>query len=110
MKVGLLRCMQTEDFCPTTTCLKVMRTKTLAFEGVEEDIELVGVTTCGGCPGKRAVTRAEEMIRRGANTIVLGSCITRGNPIGFACPHADKIKDAIRKRVGEDIRIIDYTH
>lgn len=24
MKVGLIRCMQTEDMCPATTCFKVM--------------------------------------------------------------------------------------
>lgn len=110
MKVGLIRCLQTEDYCPATTCFKVMDAKTLAFEGIEEDIEVIGVNTCGGCPGKKAVTRAAEMVKRGADTIVLGSCITRGNPIGFACPNAAKIEDAIKKMLGEDIRIINYTH
>ncbi|MDF2892574.1 MAG: hypothetical protein K0R80_2941 [Clostridia bacterium] len=42
MKVGLIRCMQTEDMCPATTCFKVMNTKKLAFEGVDEDIEVIG--------------------------------------------------------------------
>lgn len=40
MKVGLIRCMQTEDMCPATTCLKVMKEKKLAFDGVEGDIEI----------------------------------------------------------------------
>ena len=110
MKVGLIRCMQTEDMCPATTCLKVMSTKKLAFKDIEEDIEVVGVNTCGGCPGKKAATRAAEMVTRGADTIALASCITKGNPIGFACPHADKMKAAIIRMVGEDIKIIDYTH
>ncbi|MBR0598722.1 CGGC domain-containing protein [Sinanaerobacter chloroacetimidivorans] len=110
MKAGLIRCLQTEDMCPATTCLKVMSTKKLAFEGIEEDIEVVGVNTCGGCPGKKAATRAEEMVKRGADTIVLASCITKGTPIGFACPHAEQMKAAIKRKVGEDITIIDYTH
>ncbi|MBU4439517.1 MAG: CGGC domain-containing protein [Firmicutes bacterium] len=110
MKVGLIRCMQTEDMCPAMTCFKVMNTKKLAFEDVEEEIEVVGVNTCGGCPGKKAVTRAAEMVKRGADTIALASCITKGNPIGFACPHAEQMKAAIEKKVGESIRIIDYTH
>ncbi len=110
MKTGLIRCMQTEDMCPGTTCFKVMNMKKLAFEGVSEDIEVIGVNTCGGCPGKKAVTRAEEMVKRGADTIVLASCITKGNPIGFACPHAEQMKNAIRKKLGDSIRIIDYTH
>ena len=110
MKVGLIRCLQTEDMCPATTCFKVMALKKLAFAKVDEDIEVVGVNTCGGCPGKKAVTRAEEMVSRGADTIVLASCITKGNPIGFPCPHAAAMKAAIEKRLGEKIRIIDYTH
>lgn len=110
MKVGLIRCFQTEDMCPATTCFKVMDTKKLAFEGIEEDIELVGLNTCGGCPGKKAVTRSAEMVKRGADTIVLASCITKGNPIGFPCPHAEQIKSSIINKIGKDIKIIDYTH
>ena len=110
MKVGLIRCIQTEDMCPGTTCFKVMKDKKLAFEGIEEDIEVIGVNTCGGCPGKKAVTRANEMVKRGADTIVLASCITKGNPIGFPCPNAEKMKEAIEKKLGNTIKIIDYTH
>lgn len=109
MKVGLIRCMQTEDMCPSTTDFRVIKEKKLAFEGVEGEIEIIGFINCGGCPGKKAVTRAAEMVKRGADTIVLASCITRGNPIGFACPHAEKMKEAIQKKIG-DIKIIDYTH
>jgi len=110
MKAGIIRCLQTEDMCPGTTDFKVMREKKCAFENVEDEIEVIGFNTCGGCPGKRAVTRAAEMVKRGADTIVLASCMTRGNPIGFPCPHAQAIKEAIAKKLGESIKIIDYTH
>ncbi|KNZ42299.1 CGGC domain-containing protein [Acetobacterium bakii] len=110
MKVGLIRCMQTEDMCPGTTDFKVMKEKKLAFEGVEGEIEIIGFTSCGGCPGKKAVTRAAEMVKRGADTIVLASCITRGNPIGFVCPNVEQMKAAIEKKLGDSIKIIDYTH
>ena len=50
------------------------------------------------------------MVKRGADTIVIASCITRGNPIGFACPHAEQMKAAIERKVGSEIRMIDYTH
>lgn len=66
MKVGLIRCMQTEDMCPGTTDFKVMKEKKCAFEGIEEEIEVIGVNTCGGCPGKKAVIRAAEMVKRGS--------------------------------------------
>jgi len=50
------------------------------------------------------------MVKRGADTIVIASCTTRGNPIGFACPQAEQMKAAIEKKVGKEIRMIDYTH
>lgn len=110
MKVGLIRCMQTEDMCPATTCFKVMQGKKLAFAGINEDIDLVGVNTCGGCPGKKAITRAAEMVKRGADTIVLASCITKGSPIQFPCPHAEQMQEAIKKKLGDKIKLIEYTH
>lgn len=82
-------------YVPRTTDFKVMEEKKCAFENVGEEIEVIGFTTCGGCPGKKAITRAAEMVKRGADTIVLCSCITKGNPIGFACHHAQSMKAAI---------------
>lgn len=99
MKVGLIRCMQTEDMCPGTTDFKIIKNKKCAFEGVKGEIEIVGFVTCGGCPGKKAITRAEEMIKRGADTIALCSCISRGKPIGFPCPHVEVMKSALVKKV-----------
>jgi hypothetical protein len=55
MKVGIIRCMQTEDYCPGTTDFKMIREKKGGFENIKEDIEIVGFINCGGCPGKKAV-------------------------------------------------------
>ena len=62
MKLGIIRCMQTEDYCPGTTDFKMVREHKGAFEGVDGEIELVGFTNCGGCPGK---TRASARQRAG---------------------------------------------
>ena len=50
------------------------------------------------------------MVKRGADTIALASCIKKGTPIGFACTNAEKMKEAIAKKLGDTIKIIDYTH
>lgn len=110
MKVGLIRCAQTEDMCPGSTCFAVMKAKRGAFKNAEGNVEVIGVNTCGGCPGKRAVTRAAEMVKRGADTIALASCIEKGTPIGYPCPHAETMKNAIRAEIGDDITLLDYTH
>ena len=62
MRVGIIRCMQTEDFCPGTTDFKMIQEKRGAFEGIEEDIEIVGFINCGGCPGKKTVLRAKDCL------------------------------------------------
>ena len=110
MKVGIIRCMQTEDFCPGTTDFRMIREKKGAFEGVEEDIEIIGFINCGGCPGKKAVLRARELVNRGADSIAFASCIQKGTPIGYACPFAKRMKDVIQNVLGDGIRLIDYTH
>ena len=110
MKVGIIRCMQTEDYCPGTTDFRAIREKTGVFAGVEEDIEIVGFTNCGGCPGKRAFLRAKELVKREADTIAFASCIRKGTPIGYPCPFADKMKELVARGAGEGVRLLDYTH
>lgn len=110
MKLGIIRCMQTEEICPGSRDFRTIQEKSGSFAQVEGEIQLMGFVSCGGCPGKKAVLRAGEMVRRGADTIALASCIQKGTPIGFACPFADKMKQASQQEVGEAIEILDYTH
>ena len=110
MRLGIIRCMQTEDFCPGTTDFKMVRERKGAFEGIVEDIEIIGFVNCGGCPGKKSILRARELVKRGADTIAFASCIQKGTPIGYPCPFAMKMKEIIKNDLGESIRILDYTH
>ena len=54
--------------------------------------------------------RAEEMAARGVEIIALASCVKNGNPLCFPCPHADTIKVAMEKKIGDKVKILDYTH
>ena len=110
MKIGIIRCMQTEDYCPGTADFKAIANKTGVFSGIEEDIEIIGFINCGGCPAKKSVLRARELVKRGADTIVFASCIQKGTPIGYPCPMAMKMKELIAKDLGDKIKILDYTH
>ena len=110
MKVGIIRCMQTEDYCPGSGDFAAIRNKKGGFAGVEEEIQILGFANCGGCPGKKAVLRAREMVKRGADTIAFASCISLGNPVGFPCPYADKLKEIVKKDLGAKVQFIDSTH
>ena len=109
LKVGIIRCQQTEDMCAGNTDFKVAKEGKCAFEETGS-VEVVGFVSCGGCPGKRAVMRAKTMVERGAEAIVFASCIMKGNPIGIPCPHYANMKEAVIKKAGQDIKIIEWTH
>ncbi len=112
MKIGIIRCQATEDYCPGTTDFKTMKLRKGSFAELpaHEDLELVGFVSCGGCPGKKAVLRARELVRRGAQCIAFASCIQNGNPLGFPCPQAQQLMDAVRRGIGTDIKFLNYTH
>lgn len=109
MKLGIIRCQQTEDYCPGTSCFKMAKEHKGVFEGVNEEIEIVGFTNCGGCPGKKAVMRARLLAERGANTIAFASCIQKGTPIGYPCPFNKKMKTLIERHL-PGMQLLDYTH
>lgn len=109
LKVGIIRCQQTEDMCPGTTDFIVTKEGKCAFAETGP-VEISGFISCGGCPGKKAVTRAAMMVQRGAQVIAFASCIKNGNPIGFPCPHAEKMIAAVSKKLGTEIKILDWTH
>ena len=110
MKLGVIRCMQTEDFCPGAGDFKAIQNKTGAFAGVQEEIEIIGFANCGGCPGKKAVLRARELVKRGTDTIAFASCIQKGTPIGYPCPFAMKMKNVIAADLGDSVQLLDHTH
>jgi predicted metal-binding protein len=108
-KIGIIRCQQTEDMCPGTADFKIASEGKMAFAEIGP-VEVVGFVSCGGCPGKKAVSRAKLMVERGADAIAIASCISKGNPIDFPCPHYEEIKESIAKKMGPDTKIIEWTH
>ena len=61
-------------------------------------------------PGKQVHARAMEMKKRGAEKIVLASCIFKGSPgaLEFPCPFANKLKKLVEEKA--QINTIDWTH
>ncbi|TWI72256.1 putative metal-binding protein [Desulfobotulus alkaliphilus] len=108
-KAGIIRCQQTEDICAGAMDFKVAGQGSLAFEKTGP-VDVVGFVSCGGCPGKKAVMRAKMMVDKGAGVIAFASCISKGNPIDFACPHFENMKAAVENKLGSDIEILDHTH
>lgn len=113
MKLGIIRCAMTEDYCPGTWDFKAVRERTGVFQDVpaDEDIEIVGFVTCGGCPGKKALMRGRQLVDRGADAIAFASCIKVGTPIGYACPFAARMQKLVENDIGDEVKVIyDHTH
>jgi predicted metal-binding protein len=60
-------------------------------------VEVVGYSTCGGCPGGNVEYVPEEMIKNGAEVIHLATGLVVGYP---PCPYIDHFKRFIEKRYG----------
>jgi predicted metal-binding protein len=50
------------------------------------------------------------MSKRGAEVIAFGSCMTRGLPWQYVCPHVEQIRQSIEALTGGKVRLIDWTH
>lgn len=85
MRLGIIRCMQTEDYCPGSRDFKTIRERKGAFSGVD-DIELVGFINCGGCPGKKAVLRAKSLVSQGQIPLRLPPASKRALPLDIPVP------------------------
>lgn len=109
-KIGIIRCAQTEDYCPGTADFMTIRKRSGAFAELEGGLELVGFTNCGGCPGKRALLKAQLLINRGAEVIAFASCIKKGTPLGYPCPFYEKMISIVRERLGDRVKILEFTH
>lgn len=108
MKVGIIRCRQTEDMCGGNVCLRVAAKGKLAFREFGP-AEIYGFVSCGGCPGKKIIPRAKILIEQGAEAIFLASCMSKGTPIGFPCPNIEQIKKSLLEQI-KNIKLLDWTH
>ncbi len=68
-------------------------------------MELVGFTTCGGCPGGNIEYAPEEMQKNGADVIHLATGFVVGYP---PCPHLTYFREFIPARYG--IKVVIGTH
>ena len=106
MKVGVIICDRYRD-CGGGKCFRSVRQREGAFScyPADQPLEVVGYSTCGGCPGGNIEHVPEEMIRNGADTIHLATGLVVGYP---PCPYLNYFIDFIPKRYG--VPVVVGTH
>jgi len=105
IKIGIIICDRYRT-CAGGKCLRSMRNREGAFKNyADNEIELVGYTTCDGCPGGNIEYAGEEMVKNGAQVIHLATGLLVGYP---PCPYMDTFKSFLDHRYG--VKVVLGTH
>ena len=101
IKIGIIICNRYSK-CTGGKCLSSLRNREGAFSIYEKnkELELIGYTTCGGCPGGNIEYAPEEMIKNGAQIIHLATGLIVGYP---PCPYMTYFHDFINEKYGIDV-------
>ena len=95
VKLGIIICDRYRT-CAGGKCLRALRNREGAFSIYKnQEVELVGYTTCAGCPGGNIEYAPEEMVKNGAEVIHLATGLVVGYP---PCPRLTYFRDFIETR------------
>ncbi len=101
-KIGIIICDRYRR-CAGGKCMRAMRERAGAFDRYRgEDIELVGYTTCDGCPGGNIEYAGDEMVKNGAEIIHLATGLVVGYP---PCPYIETFKSFLEERYPVEVVI-----
>jgi len=105
VKIGIIICDRYRS-CAGGKCFRSLRNREGAFSVYKDkDVELVGYTSCGGCPGGNIEYAPEEMIKNGVNVIHFATGMVVGYP---PCPYISYFKKFIEEKY--KIPVIIGTH
>lgn len=105
VRIGIIICDRYRS-CAGGKCLRSLREREGAFSAYRGmDVELVGYTTCEGCPGGNVEYAPEEMKKNGATVIHLATGLVVGYP---PCPYIDHFCRFIPAKYG--IPVVVGTH
>jgi predicted metal-binding protein len=94
-KIGIIICDRYR-LCAGGKCFRALMNREGAFSIYrEQEVELVGYTTCGGCPGGNIEYAPEEMRNNGAEIIHFATGLIVGYP---PCPHISFFRDFIEEK------------
>jgi predicted metal-binding protein len=105
-KIGIIICDRYKT-CAGGKCFRALANREGAFDvySKDEDVELVGYTTCGGCPGGNIEYAPEEMKKNGAEVIHLATGLVVGYP---PCPYLEDFQKFIPEKYG--MKVVVGTH
>ena len=105
VKIGIIICDRYKS-CAGGKCFRAVRERAGAFDIYKDkDVEVVGYTSCGGCPGGNIEYASEEMKKNGAEVIHFATGMVVGYP---PCPRINYFKRFIETKFG--LKVVVGTH
>jgi predicted metal-binding protein len=105
LKIGIIICDRYHT-CSGGKCLHAFHNRKGAFKSyADKEIELVGYTTCNGCPGGNIEYAPDEMVKNGVDVIHLATGMVVGYP---PCPRINYFKKYIENKY--NIEVVVGTH
>ncbi len=104
-KIGIIICDRYKS-CAGGKCFRSIKEKAGAFDIYQDkDVELVGYTSCGGCPGGNIEYAPEELKKNGAEVIHFATGMVVGYP---PCPYINHFKSFIENKY--NLKVVIGTH
>ncbi len=105
-KIGIIICDRYRS-CAGGKCFRALQNREGAFSiySKDENVEVAGYTSCGGCPGGNIENAVNEMINNGVEIVHLATGFIVGYP---PCPHIDYFYDFIK--TNWNVKVIYGTH
>lgn len=104
-KIGIIICDRYRN-CAGGKCFRSLRNREGAFSIYKnEEVEVAGYTSCGGCPGGNIEYAGEEMVKNGVTHIHLATGFLVGYP---PCPSIDYFRRFLEERY--KVKVILGTH
>jgi len=102
IKIGIIICDRYRT-CAGGKCFRALRERVGAFSIYKgKEVELVGYTTCGGCPGGNIEYAPEEMKKNGATVVHFATGMIVGYP---PCPYINYFKKFIEEKYKMEVVI-----
>lgn len=105
VKIGIIICDRYRR-CAGGKCLRALKNREGAFDIYGDTaVELVGYTSCDGCPGGNIEYAGDEMVKNGATVIHLATGLVVGYP---PCPHIHTFKTFLEQKY--PVKVVIGTH
>jgi predicted metal-binding protein len=102
VKLGIIICHR-YHVCAGGKCFRALRERVGAFSLYKgKEVEIVGYTTCDGCPGGNIEYTPEEMRKNGAKVVHFATGMVVGYP---PCPYISHFRDYIENKYGLEVII-----